>query len=330
MHRPPGLCPGPTTAMPISTNSNRAYAAAHFVLELDKSEVVGFFRSLEGGGLKADVMTYNMGQNADQWKQLGKPKYDDVKLQVGMSMSQTFYNWIESFFDGKVVRKDGAILAGDFHYKERARREMEEILISEVTIPKFDAADRSPCYLGVTLVPEKVKFAPGSGLDLSPTVTMQQKLWTPNHFDFEIGGTSGDAALKEATRRTTKIESFTIKQQILEYRSGNQRDAVRVPGRVAFPNLTFFIPEADAKPFNDHVTKRIIQGKAPPATRLNGAIIAKDASGSPLCTVSLFGIDVSSVGPDKSDSTSQEIKQVRVDITVEKMKFKYGQGSGQV
>ena len=317
--------PGETTAMAIGTNTSRAYSAAHFILELDHSEIAGFFRSVEGGGVKADVMTYNMGSNSDGWRQLGKPKYDDIKIQVGMSMSETFYDWIESFFAGKIVRKDGAILAGDFHYKERARREMFDVLISEVSIPKFDAGDRSPCYLGVTLVPERVQFAPPTMRDLSPQVTASvQKLWTPNHFEFVISG------FQEATRRTTKIESFSIKQQILEYRSGNQLNAVRVPGRIAFPNLTFFIPEADSKPLVDRLTKRVIQGKPPEPTRIDGAITATDGDGAPLCTVSLFGIDIASIGPDKSDSTSQEIKQVKVDITVERMSFQYAQGAGEI
>jgi hypothetical protein len=202
---------------------------------------------------------------------------------------------------------------------------MQNILISEVAIPKFDAADRSPCYMGVTLVPERILFQPGSQRDLSPHVTSaQQKLWTPNHFEFTIAG------LEQATRRTTKIDGFSIKQQILEYRSGNQLDAVRVPGRVVFPNLTFYVPEADARPLHDHFTSRVQKGAPPPSTRMNGGITATDSDGSPLCTVSLFGIDISALGPDKSDSTSQEIKQVKVDITVERMEFKYAQGMGQL
>ncbi len=309
--------------MAIGTNSTRAYSAAHFVLELDQSEIAGFFRSVEGGGVKADILTYNMGANADQWRQLGKPRYDDIKMQVGMSMSKTFYDWIAHFFAGKVDRKNGAILAGDFHYKERARREMTNVLISEVTIPKFDASDRSPCYMGVTLVPEKVRFVPGTGMALSPNVSASsQKLWTPNHFEFVFG------SFKQALMRTTKIESFTIKQQILEYRSGESRDAVRVPGRVVFPNLTFFIPEADARPLMDHLKARIIDGVPPSSDRLEGAITATDADNSPLCTISLFGIDIASIGPDKSDSTSQEIKQVKVELTVERMAFAYAPGMG--
>ncbi|HWM88542.1 MAG TPA: phage tail protein [Kofleriaceae bacterium] len=311
--------------MAIGTNSTRAYSAAHFVLELDQTEIAGFFRSVEGGGVKSDILTYNMGSNADQWHQLGKPKYEDVKIQVGMSMSQTFYTWIESFFAGKVLRKNGAILAGDFHYKERARREMYDVLISEVTIPKFDASDRAPCYMGVTLVPERLEFAAGSHRDLSPHVAaLQQKLWTPNHFEFIISG------FEQATRRTTKIESFTIKQQILEYKAGNRRNSTRVPSRVVFPNLTFFVPEADAKPLVDHFTARVISGAPPPPTRIDGAITATDSDNAPLCTISLYGIDIASIGPDKSDSTSQDIKQVRVDITVERMQFQYAQGMGQL
>jgi phage tail-like protein len=299
-------------------NALRAYSAGHFALELDQSEIAGFVRSVEGGGVKSEVLTYHMGSNADQWKQLATPRYEDIKMQVGMSMSKTFYDWIASFFAGKVVRKNGAILAADFHYLERARREIADVLVSEVTIPKFDASDRSPCYMGVTLVPERVRFAPGSMRPLAPTISAaSQKLWTPNHFALVIG------PFAHATRRVTKIDSFTIKQQILEYRSGNQLDSVRVPSRVVFPNLTFYLPEADARPLIDHFTRRVIDGKPAPATRIDGAITALDAVGLPLCIISLYGIDIASLGPDKSDSTSQDIKQVKVEIAVERMNFEY-------
>jgi hypothetical protein len=73
-----------------SSQGNRAYAAAHFALELDGKDSVGLFRSIEGGGVRADVMTYQNGGTYDRWRQLGKPKFEDIKLQVGMSMSQPF------------------------------------------------------------------------------------------------------------------------------------------------------------------------------------------------------------------------------------------------
>lgn len=307
----------------IGKRDNRAYSAAHFVLELDGSHIAGFFRSVEGGGVKSDILTYQMGGNNAQWRQLAKPKYEDLKIQVGMSMSQEFYGWISEFFAGRIHRRNGAILAGDFHYKERARREMFDMIISEVAVPKFDAADKAPCYMTVTLVPERVRFSPGrSSVDLSPVVQNKQKLWTPNRFEFTIAG------FEQVTRRVTKIDGFTIKQQILEYRTGNTRDPVRIPGRIEFPNLTFYLPESDAAPLVQHFTKRVIGGEKAPDTRLTGSITALDSDGGALCTISLFGLDLAAIGPDKSDSTSQDIKQVRIDLTAESMAFNYASGHG--
>ena len=99
--------------MPAS--SSRAYAAAHFALELDGKDGVGLFRSIEGGSIRADVMTYQNGANYDRWRQLGKPKFEDIKLQVGMAMGGPFLTWINDFFQGKATRKTGAIVAADFY-----------------------------------------------------------------------------------------------------------------------------------------------------------------------------------------------------------------------
>src|SRR5882724_3172900 len=84
----------------------RTYSAAHFALELDGKQDTGLCRSIEGGGVKADVMTYQGGGIHEKWRQLGKPKFEDIKLQVGMSMAQPFYAWIADFFTGAGARKD--------------------------------------------------------------------------------------------------------------------------------------------------------------------------------------------------------------------------------
>jgi phage tail-like protein len=154
-------------ADPAKPASNRAYAAAHFALELDGKDEVGLFRSIEGGGVKADVMTYQPAANGEtgytRWRQLGKPKFEDIKLQVGMAMSLAFYKWIEEFMVGKASRKSGAVVAADFYYKERARRNFYEAMIKELTFPKLDANDKNPVYMGVTLAVEDIEFLKGTG-----------------------------------------------------------------------------------------------------------------------------------------------------------------------
>ncbi len=302
--------------MQRASTSFRAYSAAHFLLELDQHENAGFIRSVEGGGIRSESLSHRGGDSHAIYRQQGAPHYEELRIQVGMSMSRSFYSWIEGFVSGKVLRKSGAIVAGDFQYKERARRTFRDAIIGEVTLPKFDGADRTPCYMGVTLLPERVEFAAGTAVDLPRHVGTRQKLWSPNKFDFAIDG------FESATRRTMKVDAFSIKQEVQEYRSGEFKDPIRVPGRVEIPNLSFYVPESDASPLFGHFSKTVVEGRRTDG-RMTGHLTARDNDGNTLCTIDLHGVEIASIGPDKSDASSQEIKQVRVEIAVEAMKFNY-------
>jgi len=301
--------------MSASSNPNRSYAAAHFALELDGKDSVGLFRSIEGGGIRADVMTYQLGPNYDRWRQLGKPKFEDIKLQVGMAMSQPFYTWISKFFAGEADRKTGSIVAADFYYKERARRDFSEAMIKELTFPKLDATDKNAVYMTVALAVEGIVFEKGSGKSLdTPTGFDKQKLWTAANFNFKIDGF-------DCCKRVTKIDSFTVKQNIIEHNMGGRRSSIKTPSAIDFPNLAFYLPEADAQPFMDHAMDRITTGTVP--GRLNGSLETFDHNRRTLCTLTFTGADVLAVSPDRSDSTTEDIKQVKVEIYTEKMEFKY-------
>ncbi|MEO6773145.1 MAG: phage tail protein [Kofleriaceae bacterium] len=303
--------------MPATSAPNRSYAAAHFALELDGKDTVGLFRSIEGGGIRADVMTYQVGANYDRLRQLGRPKFEDIKLQVGMAMGAPFYDWIEKFFLGHAIRKTGAIIAADFYYKERARRDFTEALIKELTFPKLDATDKNPAYMTVAIAVEDIVYKKGSGLALAtpPAGFDQQKLWTAANFHFRIDGF-------DCCSRVTKVDAFTVKQTVIEHYTGGTRAAIKTPSAVDFPNLTFYLPEADAQPFADRaMTQRTDKNEVP--AQLHGSIETFDHAKRALCTLEFSGADVVSVTPDRSDSTSEDIKLVKVEIYTQTMKFKY-------
>jgi len=300
----------------MAITGNRSYAAAHFGLELDGSDSVGLFRSIEGGGVRADVMTYQNGGDYLRMRQLGKPKFEDIKVQVGMAMSQPFYAWIENFVAGKAVRKTGAIVAADFYYNERARREFDGAMIKELTFPKLDAADKNAAYMSIGLAVESIVFKPGKAQKLPhPAGFDTQKLWTACNFSFFLEG-FGDAC-----RRVTKVDSFTVKQNIIEYHMGGQRAAVKTPSGIDFPNIAFYVPEADADLFVKHMQKRVVAGEVP--GKLHGQIQTFDNERRALFTLEYTGADILSVTPDRSDSSSEEIKQVKVELYTEGMKFTY-------
>ena len=302
----------------MATNT-RAYAAAHFALELDGKDDVGLFRSVEGGSIKAEVMTYQNGTSYDPWRQLGKPKFEDIKVQVGMSMSKPFYTWIEEFFTGKGTRKTGAIVAADYNYDEKARREFSEALIKEITFPKLDGQNKEPAYMQVAIAVEDLEFKKGTNKKLAVINDYaKQKLWTACNFRFKLDGLP-DAAFA----RVAKIDAFTIKQKLAEYHAGGFRAPIKCPTQMEFPTLAFYVPEVDAQPLMDHFTKRGVKGEVP--GRLTGMIdvFDNDASKKLLFHISFAGADILNVQPEKSDSTSEEIKLVKVEIYTESMRFEY-------
>jgi phage tail-like protein len=302
----------------MPTNQARAYTASHFALELDGAQNVGFIRSVEGGNIKAEVMTYQAGNKHDVWRQLGRPKIEDLKLQVGMSMSKSFYTWLSGFFTGDVQRKSGAILAGDFNYEEQARRTFYDAVINAIDFPKLDGSDKNACYMTVTLTPERMEFEKGKKNKLDATVgQLRQKYWTAANFRFRLDG------LEDACARVTQVDGFSIKQKMLEYPSGNSIHALRVPSFIEWPNLSVYVPEVDAQPFIDHFTKHIIKGEVQ-STRGHGYLGFLDHKGFEMAELELFGVDIISVTPDKSDATSDDIKKVKVELSLESMKFVYG------
>jgi phage tail-like protein len=303
--------------MPPNAQQSRTYAAAHFALELDGGgEQVGLFRSLEGGALKTDVMSYQFGGGYDRFRQLGKPKFDDIKVQTGMSMSSSFWKWVSEFVAGKGARKNGAIVAADFSYNERARREFTAALIREMTFPKLDAKDKNPAYMGITMAVEGIEFKPGGGRRLSTTGSLDsQKNWTANNFRFRLDG------FEKACARCTKVDGFSIKQNIAEYHMGGHRSAVKTPTQMDFPQISFYVPEADAKPFYDHFQKRGVRGEVP--GRLNGTLECFDNEKRDTFRMQFVGADIVSVTAEKSDADSTEIKLVKVEVYTEKMTFEY-------
>ncbi|HEY4056222.1 MAG TPA: phage tail protein [Kofleriaceae bacterium] len=305
--------------MPAKKVDKRPYASAHFALELDGRQDIGLFRSIEGGGVRADVMQYQYGHAYERWRSLGKPKFEDLKVQVGMAMSKPFYDWIEKFFDGDATLKNGAIVAADFHYLERARREFTNAMIKELTFPQLSAKDSQPIYMSVGISVEGMAFVPGRGVKINPGPGAQrQKEWSPNKFRISLDG------YEAACRNASKIDSFTIKQNVIEHHVGGFRAPMKCASQIDFPNIAFYVPESDAQPFLNQFTQRAIFGEQRThSPNKTGYIQTYDNEGGPLFTLEFFEADIANVTFDKHDFGNEDIKQVKIELFTERMKFTY-------
>lgn len=302
------------------TTLQRAYVASKFALELDGAGMLGFLNSAEGGALQTDVIDYKQGALVDVWRQVGKAKFSDILLKVGMGMSPVFYDWIANFFTRKVVRYNGSIVAADFNYKERARRTFVDALISEVQIPALDGASKDAAFMTVKLVAEGMTYetiTDGAKIESPPGMRQPNKLWHAANFRFNVDG------FEAACQRVIKIDAFTIKQQILEYPHGYRRAPIRIPGRMEIPNITIYVPRVDADPFIEAANARLLDYDAPPSGGMNAALEFVGPDKALLGTITMTGVDVVSAEPQKLEASAETIYMVKVQLQVEGMRFAY-------
>ena len=95
---------------------DKPYSGGRFTLELDDHKPVGFVSSIDGGHFKAEAVTSMVGPNGHVTKYAGKPKYEDVTLNVGMAMSPSFWHWVKASLEHKPQRRHGALVGYDFNY----------------------------------------------------------------------------------------------------------------------------------------------------------------------------------------------------------------------
>lgn len=293
------------------------FSGAHFCLELDgiskKSEDLPTLRSVEGGGVQADVLSYQMGENGDIWRQLGKPKYSDIKLGLGMADVDGFRTWLNQFLKGEHARKNGAIVAADFNYIEQARREFSEAMIVGLGLPKWDANDKNQANITITLAPEKVVYKPKSGKQISPKGASEakQKKIPACNFTFSIDG------FESACARVTKVEAQEIKIKVIEHHYGTRLEAVKIPGKVEWPKLIFFVPEADADPFRELHNKRM-EGTRDDQGKGRGAKISfMNNAKQDVGEIQYMGVHIYNVQSEKADASSEEMKLVKVECEIE-------------
>ena len=291
------------------------YSAAFFGLEIDGSKV-GTIRNVDGGGVKADVITYQHAESGDTWRQLGRTKYEDLKITSGLAAGGSLWEWISKCVEGKPERRNGAISAADYNYNEKARREWENGLIAEIGFPKFDAHDKNPANVTVTVACEKMTYAKGSGktLHIDDPSSLKQKSISCCNFTFTLDG-FGDSC-----KRVNKVDAFSVKCKIIEHQVSTQIENVKIPGKIEYPNITFYVPEVDAGPFLDHHMTAAMKGergKPIPSATLRFHSNSKQTRGSFTfnnCTI--FGVT-----QDKHDATSEDIRMVKIEMAIEGLEF---------
>lgn len=289
----------------------RSYTAGHFMLSLDGEPAV--LKDFDGGNIKGEVVTVNMGPDNLPMKHISTLKFEAFTISVGMSMGKSLYEWIKASLDKQHLRKDGSIVSGSFDYKAMAQRSFFGALITEIGIPAFDASSKDTAFFTVKFDPEKIEYADGDGSDLKGIVNTKQKSWMCSNFRFRLGDLP--------CTRVNKIDAFTIKQTTVQDDVGEQRIATKEPGKLEIPNLKVTFSAADVKPWAEWFKTTVIDGAGKgDAGELSGAIefMSHDMT-QVLGSVDLFNVGIFSLNVEKFEANADKISRYTAELYVERM-----------
>jgi phage tail-like protein len=300
-----------------SAAAARAYSSGKFILELDGREA-GWLASVEGGGATGDVVADKLGGDSIQRKHIGGVKYEDITLELSYGMSNAFYDWLNATFQQKPARKSGSIIFVDSKWAEVSRLEFRNALITEIGFPALDAASKDAAKMTVKLTPESTKNnRKGAGQSIPPLPAAQKK-WVASNFRLTIGG------LETASSRVSKIDAFTIKQNVFQHEIGEQRDSQLEPAGLEIPNLSVRLAESQSDQFAAWHEDFVIKGNNGQAMEKAGTLqcLSTDFK-TALFTLSFNGLGIFKLTPDKMEANSEAVRKVNAEMYCESINFKY-------
>jgi phage tail-like protein len=283
-----------TETQGAATIAPRAGVAAHYALELDGA-LVGWLDSATGGRATAEVLVEKLGTDNVARKHLGPVKYEDIKVTCGAGMSAKFWEWLQDVFDRKPSRRSGAIVAADFNFKELTRTTFYDALVTEIGMPALDASSKDAARLSVTFSPRTTKLTRGDGSAhlVAPTPGRQRR-WQARNFRLTVDGLD--------TTGVSSVGAFVVKQGIIEFRDGSQREPRKEPGSLEIPNLVVTVSEKTAEPWYQWHEDFVIQGDNAPAKEKTGSLqyLSQDLKEA-LFTLDFHGLGIFKLEPDDSD-----------------------------
>jgi hypothetical protein len=295
----------------------RSYVAGNSFLTLDGVKA-GFLKSVDGGGVTAEVINEPAGKNYYTKKHIGQPKYEDFTIQVGFSMSKVCYSWIQQSWSMNYQRMNGSIVALDYTLQPVSEREFKQALITETTIPAMDGSSKEPAYITLKFAPEITRMVKASGnkKDYGELGKGEQKVWLPSNFKLEIAGLD--------CTKVNKIDSFTVKQTAVTDDIGAARDYLKEPGKLEFPNLKITLAETTAQSWIAWHEDFVIKGNNDETREKSGTLsLLSPNRQDVLAQIKFYNMGIFRLQPEKAEANADTIKRVQVELYVERMEFIY-------
>jgi len=294
------------------TAVERQFRPGVFALTLEGAGA-GILKAIDGGDAYAEVVTIQTGDGGFPLKSIANVKYDDFAVQLGFGMTKAVYDWVSATWLMQHPRRDGSITTADFNYQAKSERSFRDALISEVGFPKLDGSSKEAGYLTVTIAVEETTDHPASGAINAPVT--KQKVWLTSNFKLELDGLD--------TTKVSKIDAFSVKQQIIEFVPGEERIPRKEGGKIEFPDLKITLATSSIATWSAWFDDFVIKGNNGSDNEKNGRIVflSPDLQ-TELGEIKLIHVGIFRFDPDADDqSSADKIARFTAELYVEQMQF---------
>lgn len=169
------------------------------VLQLNSTKDTTDVLAVEGGQPVADVTVFNTAP-FQKVRQLGKPKFEDIRIEVSAQVGASLADWIRESLAGRGRTRTGHILLMDDRRDVVAQIEFADALLTEVGLPALDAASKDAAKITVVFSPGKVVVT-GAGAAAAVGTRYEvkgrpQKQWLPANFRVRVDDFNGGAPVR--------------------------------------------------------------------------------------------------------------------------------------
>jgi tail tube protein gp19 len=271
----------------------------------------GPIRSADGGSARADVVTSSLGTSKFPSKHISTVRYEPFLVTVGFGNAATVYDWVADTWKGTFARKSGSVVVTDYKLEAKQEREFSGALLTETTLPAFDAASKEQGFLTLKFTPELVKDRIASGKQDGSEAKAKQ--WLRSSFRLQIDGLD--------CTKVTKIEPVSVKAGIEVDQVGVTKKPELLPSALEFPNLKISLSEVSATSWFDWHKDFVIKGNSDESSERSGTIqlLSADAK-TELARIKLFGLGIFAISlakaGDKSKGVTAEVYCSRMELVV--------------
>jgi hypothetical protein len=305
------------------TTPKRSYSAGSFELAIDGHPTQAYVKSVDGGNAKANQVQEPIGAFQEKIRHLSTVEIDPFSLEIGMAGAEPILKWIRQSWRREFSRRNGVITHADFNYHKQFEHEFHEALISEVTLPALDGSSKEAAYLKMKVQPEWVEWRKAKSDErVTGKVLAKQKLWLCNAFRLTIDGLS-------EMEYTNRIESFTIKQNVVKHYSGVQRFPTIEPTRLEFPSLQGSIALEYADGLIEWHKQSVYLGQADTKAQKTGSLefLHPDRKQA-IFRINLYEIGLTTLSFPTQTANANEIKRVKFELFVGRMDLDTGGQGG--